>query len=70
MPYIISYLRKDKNAITELGKHDTIEKVPENEAMPWVSRIVAVPEKDSQVRTLFFSGKSSWRKVLNLILKE
>ena len=48
IPYHIR--EKVKNAITELEKQDIIEKVPENEATPWVSRIVAVPKNDGQVR--------------------
>ncbi len=48
VPYHIR--EKVKNAITELGKQDIIEKVPENEATPWVFPIVAVPKKDGQVR--------------------
>ena len=48
VPYHIR--EKVKNAITELEKQDIIEKVPENEATPWVSPIVAVPKKDGQVR--------------------
>ena len=40
---------KVKNAITELENQDVIEKVPEN-GTPWVSPIVAVPQKDGQVR--------------------
>ncbi|CAB4024140.1 Hypothetical predicted protein, partial [Paramuricea clavata] len=47
-PYHIR--EKVKNAITELENQDVIEKVPENEATPWVSPIVAVPKKDGQVR--------------------
>ena len=37
-------------ALTELENQEIIEKVPENEATPWVSPIVAVPKKDGQVR--------------------
>jgi len=48
IPYHIR--EKVKNAITELEKQDIIEKVPEDEATPWVSPIVAVPKKDGQVR--------------------
>ncbi|CAB4022955.1 PREDICTED: uncharacterized protein K02A2.6-like [Paramuricea clavata] len=48
IPYHIR--EKVKNAITELENQDVIEKVPENEATPWVSPIVAVPKKDGQVR--------------------
>ena len=42
--------KKVKNATTELESQDVIEKVPENEATPWVSPIVVVPRKDGQVR--------------------
>ena len=38
------------SAITELETQDIIEKVPESEATPWVSPIVAIPKKDGQVR--------------------
>ncbi|CAB4007481.1 PREDICTED: uncharacterized protein K02A2.6-like [Paramuricea clavata] len=48
IPYHIR--EKGKNAITELENQGVIEKVPENEATPWVSPIVAVPKKDGQVR--------------------
>ena len=48
IPYHIR--EKVKNAITELEKQDIIEKVPEGEATPWVSPIVAAPKKDDQVR--------------------
>ena len=48
IPYHIR--EKVKNAITELEKQDIIEKVPEGEATPWVSPIVAVPKKDDHVR--------------------
>ena len=48
IPYHIR--EKVKNAVTELENQDVIEKVPENEATPWVSPIVAVPKKDGQVR--------------------
>ena len=48
IPYHIR--EKVKNAITDLEEQDIIEKVPENEATPWVSPIVAVPKKDGQVR--------------------
>ena len=41
---------KVKTAIHELEKQDIIERVPDNEATPWVSPIVAVPKKDGQVR--------------------
>ena len=46
----ISYHIREKveNAITELENQDIIEKVPESEATPWVSPIVAVPKKDGQ----------------------
>ena len=43
IPYHIR--EKIKNAITELEKQEIIEKVPEDEATPWVSPIVAVPKK-------------------------
>jgi hypothetical protein len=33
-----------------LEKEDVIERVPENEATPWVSPIVVVPKKDGRVR--------------------
>ena len=39
-----------KTALTELDNQDVIQKVPENEATPWVSLIVTVPKKDGQVR--------------------
>ncbi|CAB3996492.1 PREDICTED: uncharacterized protein LOC107336737 [Paramuricea clavata] len=48
IPYHIR--EKVKNAITEFENPDVSEKVPENEATPWVSPIVAVPKKDGQVR--------------------
>lgn len=41
---------KVKDAIAELESEDIIEKVPEDEATPWVSPIVAVPKKDGKVR--------------------
>ena len=40
---------KVKTALTELENQEIID-VPENEATPWVSPIVAVPKKDGQVR--------------------
>ena len=48
IPYHIR--EKVKTALTELENQDVIEKVPENEATPWVSPIVAVQKKDGQVR--------------------
>ncbi|CAB4007251.1 Hypothetical predicted protein [Paramuricea clavata] len=48
IPYHIR--EKVKNAINELENQDVIEKVPGNEATPWVLPIVAVPKKDGQVR--------------------
>ena len=48
IPYHIR--EKVKTALTELENQEIIEKVPENEATPWVSPIVAVPKKDGQVR--------------------
>ena len=48
IPYYIR--EKVKTALTELENQEIIEKVPENEATPWVSPIVAVPKKDGQVR--------------------
>ena len=47
IPYHIR--EKVKTALTELENQEIIEKVPENEATPWVSPIVAVPKKDGQV---------------------
>ena len=34
----------------QLEKEDVIERVPEDEATPWVQPIVAVPKKDGNVR--------------------
>ena len=48
VPYHIR--EKVTSAITELETQDIIEKVPESEATPWVSPIVAIPKKDGQVR--------------------
>lgn len=48
IPYHIR--EKVKDAITELENQDIIEKVPDGEATPWVSPIVAVPKKDGKVR--------------------
>ena len=48
VPYHI--WEKVTSAITELETQDIIEKVPESEATPWVSPIVAIPNKDGQVR--------------------
>ena len=43
----IPYHLREKvtTAIHELGKQDIIERVPDNEATPWVSPIVASPQK-------------------------
>ena len=41
---------KVKRALKELEKQDVIERVPDNQATPWVQPIVAVPEKDGSVR--------------------
>ena len=48
VPYHIR--EKVTNTITELETQDIIEKVPESEATPWVSPIVAIPKKDGHVR--------------------
>ena len=48
VPYHIR--EKLTSAITELETQDITEKVPESEATPWVSPIVAIPKKDGQVR--------------------
>ena len=48
IPYHIR--EKVKTALHELKEQDIIERVPDNEATPWVSPIVAVPKKDGQVR--------------------
>ena len=48
IPYHIR--QKVENAIEELEKQDIIERVPESQPTPWVSRIVAVPKKDGGVR--------------------
>ena len=37
---------KVKTALKELEKQDVIERVPEDQATPWVQPIVAVPKKD------------------------
>ncbi|CAB3984924.1 Hypothetical predicted protein [Paramuricea clavata] len=39
-----------EDALKALEKEDVIERVPENEATPWVSPIVVVPKKDGGVR--------------------
>ena len=41
---------KVKTALTELEKQDVIERVPDDQATPWVQPIVAVPKKDGNVR--------------------
>ena len=41
---------KVKIALKELEKQDVIERVPEDQATPWVQPIVAVPKKDGNVR--------------------
>ena len=41
---------KVKTALKELEKQDVIERVPEDQATPWVQPIVAVPKKDGNVR--------------------
>ena len=41
---------KVKSALTELEKQDVIERVPDDQATPWVQPIVAVPKKDGNVR--------------------
>ena len=48
IPYHIR--EKVKDAVKQLEKEDVIERVPEDQATPWVSPIVAVPKKDGQVR--------------------
>ena len=45
------HIRADiQRALEELEQQDIIERVPENQATPWVSPIVAVPKKDGGVR--------------------
>ncbi|CAB4000852.1 Hypothetical predicted protein [Paramuricea clavata] len=44
IPYHIH--KKVEDALKALEKEDVIERVPENEATPWVSTIVVVPKKD------------------------
>ena len=39
-----------KTDLKELEKQDVIERVPEDQATPWVQPIVAVPKKDGNVR--------------------
>ena len=39
-----------KDAIKELEKEDVIEKVPQIQATPWISAIVAIPMKEGNVR--------------------
>jgi hypothetical protein len=48
IPYHIR--NKVEDALKALEKEDVIERVPENEATPWVSPIVVVPKKDGGVR--------------------
>ena len=48
IPYHIR--EKVKTALQQLEKEDVIERVPEDEATPWVQPIVAVPKKDGNVR--------------------
>jgi hypothetical protein len=48
IPYHIR--NKVQDALKALEKEDVIERVPENEATPWVSPIVVVPKKDGGVR--------------------
>ena len=48
IPYHIR--EKVKTALQQLKKEDVIERVPEDEATPWVQPIVAVPKKDGNVR--------------------
>ena len=48
VPYHIR--EKVKHAIKALEKDDIIEKVPQTQATPWISAIVAVPKKDGNVR--------------------
>ena len=42
--------QKVKEALAQLEKEDIIERVPEDEGIPWVSPIVVVPKKDGGVR--------------------
>ena len=39
-----------KTALKELEKQDVIERVPEDQATPWVQPIVAAHKKDGNVR--------------------
>jgi hypothetical protein len=48
IPYHIR--NKVEDALKALEKEDVIERVPENEATPWVSPIVEVPKKDGGIR--------------------
>ena len=49
--HILYHIReKVKHAIKELEKDDIIEKVPQTQATLWISHIVVVPKKDSNVR--------------------
>ncbi len=41
---------KVKTALTELEKQDVIERVPDDQATPWVQPILAVPKKGGNVR--------------------
>ena len=41
---------KVKDAIEELEKEGTIERVPENQPTPWISPVVVVPKSDVLVR--------------------
>ncbi len=48
---ILYHIRKKvEDALRTLEEEDIIERVPENEATPWVSPIVVVPKKDGGVR--------------------
>ena len=49
IPYHIR--KKVEDALKTLEKEDNAERMPENEATPWVSPIVVVPKKDGGVRS-------------------
>ena len=42
--------KKVDDALNKLLEDDIIERVPENEPTPWVSPIVAIPQKDNSIR--------------------
>ena len=46
IPYHVR--QKVKEALTQLEKENIIERVPENERIPWVSPVVVVPKKTEE----------------------